>query len=195
MSSALRGWCTPWLFAAAALAQSVGCGTAARAPSAWGDRVAAAARWHLDELPHLGRQDCSGLVTAVLARAGHSVAGNTRTFWQDADAEGRIGDEARVGDLVFFDRTWDSNRNGRVDDNLTHIAVVVRIEPDNTVVMVHFGSGRIRTLRMNLAHRHNHKVDGVLKNDYLRSPRYGRGKAGPRLAGELFRGYARPPGP
>lgn len=154
--------------------------------------MARSAVWHLERKPTTRRRDCSGLVEAILAHAGAPVRGTSRTFFNDARSAGRVVEDPRPGDLVFFDRTYDANRNGRVDDRLTHVAVVVAIHKDGTVEMVHRGSGRIRRLTMNLRQPAVHRTAGRLLNDYLRAPGYGP-RNGPRLAAQLLRAFARPP--
>lgn len=161
---------------------------------AWGEAVSASAGWHLENRPRLQRSDCSGLVESILARAGASIRGTSRTFWTDARRNARLSLRPRPGDLVFFDRTYDANRNGRVDDLLTHVAVIARVDDDGTVLMVHRGGIGIRRLRMNLSHPSAHRRGGKIINDFLRARGYG-GKRSPRLAGQLFRAVARPPGP
>jgi hypothetical protein len=120
------------------------------------------------------------------------VAGNSHTYWSDARREGRVHDQPQPGDLAFFDRTYDANRNGRLDDVLTHVAVVVAVDDDGTVELVHFGSGQIKALRLSLTQPAVRREGGQVLNDYLRSPGYGPPN-GKRLAGQLLRGFARPP--
>lgn len=140
------------------------------------------------------RNDCSGLVMTVLHDVGAPRAGNTRTYWAGAARDGRVRSAApAVGDLAFFDKTYDANGNGRVDDELTHVAIVTAIDGDGTVQMVHRGSGRITRLVLNTQHSAP-KLNGKKVNSYLRAPGYG-AKNGPRLAGQLLRGFARPPLP
>ena len=99
----------------------------------------------------------------------------------------------REGDLVYFDYTWDANGNGRADDQLTHIAVVTRVEGDGTVELVHRGGGGIGPLRMNLHRPGEHKDGDRVLNSYLAAPGYSR--RGKRLAGELWAGFASVGGP
>lgn len=153
-----------------------------------GDAVARAAHSWLSEGGHLDRADCSGFVEAVLATAGVPETGQVRTFWEVADREGRThAHRPSPGDLVFFDRTYDSNRNGRVDDTLTHIAIVLDVARDGTVHMVHHSSSRgISELWMNPERPDVHEEDGRSINSWLARPSYSR----VRLAGQLFHGYA-----
>ncbi|MEE8408141.1 MAG: CHAP domain-containing protein [Myxococcota bacterium] len=160
----------------------------------WGEAVSKSAGWHLENRPRLERSDCSGLVESVLTRAGAPIRGSSRSFWTDARRNARLSLRPHPGDLVFFDRTYDANRNRRVDDLLTHVAVVTRVDDDGTVVMVHRGSSGIRQLRMNLSYPSTHRRGDKVINDFLRARGYG-GKRSPRLAGQLFRAVARPPGP
>ena len=157
-----------------------------------GRRVAESALWHLKHKPKTHRRDCSSLVGSILERTGVRVQGSSRTFWQDAQRDGRVVKSPRPGDLAYFDRTYDANGNGRVDDNLTHVAVVTHVHGDGTVTMVHRGSGQIRILRLSLSHPAKRHAGGKVINDYLRSPSYG-GPKDPRLAGQLLHGFSRPP--
>jgi cell wall-associated NlpC family hydrolase len=158
--------------------------------------IANAAREHLAAPPaKLPRRDCSGLVMSVLQRAGVPAEGDSSSFWYDAVAEGRafeVGEPA-PGDLAFFDRTWDKNHNGRVDDELTHVAVVIAVHEDGRVEMVHRERAGVRRLWLHLSRPDEHRDDEHLLNDYLRATGYGSASA-PRLAGQLLRGFARPPG-
>ncbi len=160
-----------------------------------GGAIARAARTYLSRAPRGFRADCSGFVEAIFARAGAShVAGNTRQLWNVSVAHGWVHRRRRpqVGDLVFFDDTWDRNGNGRNDDDLTHIAVVIAVDDDATITMAHHGStGGRTTLRMNLL-RPDARRDGdrVINEALRRAPKSGR--AVPTLASELWRGFATP---
>jgi hypothetical protein len=158
------------------------------------DIVARIAERYLIQKPKLRREDCSGLVNDVLRDAGApDHAGGARHHWQRAQQDKRVAhDPIRRGDLVFFDRTYDSNRNGKVDDTLTHVAIVIDVLKDDTVIMAHRSSSKIEELRMNLRAPSAHMIDGEVANSFLRVPRYGP-KDGPRFTGELYRGHARPP--
>lgn len=155
-------------------------------------RIVAAAYEHLERNRAPRRRDCSGLIHSVLADAGAMERGGTPAIFARASAEGRLKQGAPLpGDLVFFDRTFDRDRDGRVDDPLTHVAIVVDVRADGTVDMVHLASSGTSLLRMNLRRPHKHKKRGAVVNDFLSAPGYGR----PRLTGELFRAFASPPRP
>ena len=156
-------------------------------------RVAEAGERFLATRPRLRVPACSGLVQAVLARAGsHALGGSVRSMWADASARGWVhaGTTPLPGDVAFFDYTYDVNHNGRVDDPLSHVAVVLDVGPDGTITMVHWGSGAIRELVMNLDEPRVHTRDGRELNSYLSAGGYG--ADGRRLSGQLFRGFATP---
>jgi hypothetical protein len=90
------------------------------------------------------------------------------------------------------DQTYDRNHNGKLDDDLTHIAVVLTVEPDGTVVMGHGGTSEGRTtLRMNLLHPDVRSDEaGRVLNDLLRREKSSDPKGTRYLASELWRGFA-----
>jgi hypothetical protein len=140
------------------------------------------------------RDDCSGYVCAVLNRVGIEVEGSTATLWALAEAQGSTHTRKvpKPGDLAFFDQTYDRNHNGKLDDDLTHIAVVLTVEPDGTVVMGHGGTSEGRTtLRMNLLHPDVRSDEaGRVLNDLLRREKSSDPKGTRYLASELWRGFA-----
>jgi surface antigen len=158
------------------------------------DAVVAAAKYYLDHSMRGFRDDCSGFVMAVYAKVGRPVAGNTASFYSQAKEAGALHHRKlpRPGDLAFFDDTYDRNHNGRLDDELSHVAIVIEVKDDGTVVMAHGGTSRGRTtLQMNLQHPEvRHAEGGVVYNDWLRVKRDS-DPAGTRyLAGELWSGFA-----
>lgn len=140
--------------------------------------------------PKPKREDCSGFVTAIYERAGHSLEispdaqRGTRSMaemlYRTAKADGRTHSGApRPGDLAFYRDTY-----GKMDGRITHVAVVESIQEDGTVMVLHNIGGRYRRSPMNLAKPHE-----PLKNGFFRK----KGSANePVLAGELFVAYARP---
>lgn len=159
-----------------------------------GQAVADAARHYLEHTPSGFRNDCSGFVMAAYARAGLSLTGNSRSLWDDAKEAGTTHQaRPRPGDLAFFDDTYDRNGNGRRDDPLTHVAIVLEVDPDGTILLAHGGTSQGRTtLRMNLQHPGTRTDDaGRVLNDPLRARPRGAPDGPGYLAGELFRGFAR----
>ena len=160
----------------------------------WGAQVAEAADWFLKHKKAPKRRDCSGLVIAILDRAGMAISGGVRDMWQQAKADGRVADEPHPGYLVFFNRTYDKNQNGKEDDLLTHIAIVIDVGDDGKIGMVHLGNRGIRPLRMNRARPHQHRDGSKVVNDYLSNYRL-KTQRKSRLTAELYHSYASPPGP
>jgi hypothetical protein len=151
----------------------------------------------LDEpLPPGFADDCSGYVAAAASLAGVELPPATRLLWELAVASGAVHHDVRPakGDLAFFDDTWDKDGNGRVDDPLTHVGVVVDVEDDGTILVAHRSSSQGRTLlHMNLLRPHErHDEDGRTLNDYLRRARRGDPDGTQYLSAELCRGFATP---
>ncbi|MCB9665931.1 MAG: hypothetical protein H6732_17630 [Alphaproteobacteria bacterium] len=159
------------------------------------ERFAQAARDLVDgPFPSGFREDCSGFVCAAGQASGMALPSSTAALWElaeRADAVHRRRDPA-LGDLAFFDDTWDRNRNHRLDDPLSHVGVVVGLLPDGTVEVAHVSSSKGRTLlHLNLHRPHDHAdEEGRVLNDWLRV-RTAKDPRGTRyLAGELWRGWA-----
>ncbi len=157
--------------------------------TALGRDLAAAARRQLTAGTAGFRQDCSGFVLAALHKVGIDSGGSAADLYARAESIGAIHRSERpaVGDLVFFDNTYDRNGNGLRDDPLSHIGVVIEVASDGTVTLAHDGTSRGKTtLEMNLLHPHDAtSPDGSRWNGVLRAS-----SAGPRLAGELFEAFA-----
>lgn len=155
--------------------------------------VARIARGYLVHAPRGFRDDCSGFVSAVFSRAGVPMDDVVATLWDQAEANDALHwGHPKVGDLVFFDDTWDRNQDGNWNDDLTHVAVVIDVQPDGTVVFAHAGTSRGRAVGyMNLQEPLVDRTpDGARKNSWLREPEpWGPPTTG-YLASDLFEAYA-----
>lgn len=148
--------------------------------------------------------DCSGFVEAVyqwegvplralMRRAAPRDRAGVDAAWHAMEAYGSVtrdGEWPSPGDLVFWHDTYDRNRNGRADDGLTHVGIVLYVV-DHTVVFVHRGGravarGAMDTRRPGEAR----SATGEEVNSYLRR-RDPRLDGVPVLAGALFAGYGR----
>lgn len=97
------------------------------------------------------RQDCSGTVRALFEQSGLTLRG-ARTTKRQSDSEtlyvyaDQVGatttDDPRPGDLIFFKNTYDVNRNGKLDDGISHVGIVTDRDGDQ-VKYVHYSRGRI----------------------------------------------------
>lgn len=141
--------------------------------------------------------DCTGLVRAAFSQVGVDLMtaaepgdNGVTAIWRFAARHGRIYEGGRPvgGDLVFFKETYDLNRDGRVNDGLTHVGLVEEVDDDGTVVVIHRVARGVVRYRMNLAHADRSKApSGRTVNDYLRHAVPG---SQAQLTARLFAGYA-----
>ncbi|NMO23267.1 C40 family peptidase, partial [Pyxidicoccus fallax] len=140
--------------------------------------------------------DCSGLTQLAYRKPGLSVIpertlpgeNGVKAIYRKAGELGTLRETPRVGDMVFFRDTHDRNKDGRLNDGLTHIGIVERVGKDGTVTFVHRAGGGVKRGRFNLARPDERKDEkGRVLNDWLRRrDRRNRGY----LAGELVAGFA-----
>lgn len=145
--------------------------------------------------------DCAGVTRAVFLEHGIDLyetpssgtrANGVQLIYDHIQQHGRLhsGPAALPGDLVFFDNTWDFNRDGRTNDPLTHVGIVEKQDRDGTMTFISRVAGSVERYRMNLGLPHIHRnAKGKVLNDYIRR----RGSADPPqtayLTGELFAGF------
>lgn len=145
--------------------------------------------------------DCAGVTRAIFLEHGIDLydsgasdpkANGVRLIYAHVLQHGTFhqGPVVHPGDLVFFDNTWDFNGDGKLNDPLTHVGVVERVEPDSTVVFISRVADAIERYRMNLALPHVHKTaDGRVLNDYMRRKLPTDPDDMSHLTGELFAFY------
>ncbi len=147
--------------------------------------------------------DCTGFVEAVyqaegiplralMQRAAPDERRGVEAAWRAVGAYGELvprGEWPAPGDLVFWHDTYDRNRNGRADDGLTHVGVVLYVV-DGNVVFAHRGGRAVARGAMDPRRPHDAAEDGSVVNTPIRK-RQARVEDGPTLAGELFAGYGR----
>ncbi len=159
----------------------------------FGDAIAVAARRFLIQPPKGFRADCSGFVSAALVHGGVGVTGTTATLWQQSREARWLHRRRtpRVGDLAFFDNTWDRNDNGKLDDSLTHVAVVISVDGNGTATLAQAGtSGGRSTLQMNLHRPSDVHLEATQINGFLRRRTPSDPPGTSYLASELWRGFA-----
>lgn len=145
--------------------------------------------------------DCSGLARGVYVSQGVDLYDGLGEL-DGGNGVGRIyghmvqqglihyGPIVHPGDLVFFHNTWDFNDDGRLNDPLTHVGVVERVDRDGTVVFVSWVSGGVERFRMNLQNPNIHRAgDGRVLNDYLRRKGAWDDNRTPYLTGQLFAAF------
>lgn len=140
--------------------------------------------------------DCSGLTQLAYRKPGLSLMpeltlpgeNGVKAIYRKAGTLGALREAPKAGDLVFFRETIDRNKDGRLNDGLTHIGIVERVSTDGTVTFVHRAGGGVKRSRFNLARPEARKDEkGRVLNDWLRRrDKRNRGY----LAGELVAGFA-----
>ncbi len=104
-----------------------------------------------------------------------------------------------IVDLIFFDNTYDVNKNSKWDDPLSHVAIVVSVDNQGTITYIHHSPRKGVSLDyLNLYYPNTYafrKKDKTLKiiNSYLRIDR---GEQFPRenyISSFFFRSFAHIP--
>jgi 6-pyruvoyltetrahydropterin/6-carboxytetrahydropterin synthase len=144
------------------------------------------------------RDDCSGTVRAIFAKANIWLGGIIKqNFENDVKAIYRyvkkygkiIKSNPTAGDLIFFHNTYDRSRNGNMNDALTHMGIVEKVDGNTVHFIHHLGQSIIRS-RMDMSFPHNsfHPITKQRINHVLRRAK-GKNKA--YTAAELFAGFGR----
>jgi hypothetical protein len=96
------------------------------------------------------------------------------------------------GDLIFWDNTFDHDRDGRYDDPLTHVGMVAEVLPDGTVKYIHRGGKGVSYGYMNLTTPELSKNEaGEALNSQLRYKNKRDPDSAKYRAGELFVAFGR----
>ncbi|MFC1504687.1 NlpC/P60 family protein [Spirochaetota bacterium] len=148
------------------------------------------------------RYDCSGVVSRIYWE-------QTIDLFRDANKYRRMNgvkiiyytlknknmifknENPAPGDIIFFDNTYDANRNRRIDDTLVHVGLVESIDADGTISLIHHCSTGIKRYKMNLTKPHifKDKKTGKIYNSYIRRRRSGDPDGTPYLTGETFNSF------
>ncbi|MCU0606977.1 MAG: hypothetical protein MUF78_06080 [Candidatus Edwardsbacteria bacterium] len=140
------------------------------------------------------RNDCSGYVNGVFAISGRPIAYAkvrrdrplSESLYRSLEHRGLVSAAGppAPADAVFFRNTYDTPY-----DCITHVGLVEAVGDDGTVTILHYASGRVGRIRMNLRRPDVHRdAGGRVLNDYVRKSRDG----SPRkdyLAGRLFQAF------
>lgn len=103
------------------------------------------------------------------------------------------------GDLIFFDNTYDVNKNGKWDDPLSHVGIVIHVDEHGTITYIHHSPRKGVTLDyLNLRYPQTHafrRRDGSLKiiNSYLRINRGENFAQENYISSTFFRAFAHIP--
>lgn len=141
--------------------------------------------------------DCTGLVSALYGHLGLDLISEAKpgdnavtAIYRYTQLHGRVfeGGHPLPGDLVFFKQTYDQNRDGRMNDGLTHIGVVEEELSDGTIVVIHRVKRGVVRYRMNIARKDERRdqKSGRVLNDLLKAAAPGQREV---LTGQLFEAY------
>jgi probable lipoprotein NlpC len=147
--------------------------------------------------------DCTGFVEAVyeaegiplralMRRSAPDVRTGVDAAWRTMSEYGTVlrpGEWPAPGDLVFWHDTYDRNRNGRADDGLTHVGIVL-YQVDRTVVFIHRGGKAVARGAMDPRRPDEAGSREAVVNSPIRKRDPGLDGV-PLLAGALFAGYGR----
>lgn len=126
-------------------------------------------------------KDCSGVVSAIYYYAGidlqkyySSYSGSgTERIYKTLKARNLLKKTwlPAIGDIVFWDNTYDRNKNGKADDNLTHLGIVVSIDKKGNIVYAHdhYREGVIFE-NMNLRLKDTYTTDSGSNSVVINSP-------------------------
>jgi len=120
--------------------------------------------------------DCSGFVSLVNKESiqPYFSTAELNDYFEDArrslaiynlleDQQRLYQEKPKVGDLIFFANTVKQySRAKKSIDNITHIGIITKIDPDETVYFIHHTKGKNLISQMNLNYptvtTYNHKV-------------------------------------
>lgn len=103
----------------------------------------------------------------------------------------RLDERPREAGLVYFRRTRDLDGDGRVDDGVTKVGLVLGVAADGRVTFLHLLGSRARLGWLNLAQPNRRRLDGDrIENSFLGTIRPGDHPLTPYLAGQLLAGFA-----
>ena len=129
---------------------------------------------------HRFKMDCSGVIRAIYFKAGIDLAqdfnkykgGGTMRIHETLRSKGLIYRPTVPvpGDILFWDNTYDANHNGRSDDMLSHIGMVVSSDKKSgNITYVHHHEKRgIVFEKMNLLHPDDPNYNAVMRSQRAR---------------------------
>jgi len=172
-------------------------------------RLLAGAHYFLGktELVWAGRAytyDCTGTILAIYAYAGidladrfnHYTGNGVQRLYKIMNHHDLLSSTRfpQVGDIIFWDNTYDANGDGLWDDALTHAGMVVAVTPSGEISYIHQNYAKgIIIEKMNLLHPSVYtEVEGG-KTVLVNSPMRMRGQPpGPEwLSGQLFKAFGK----
>ncbi|MCF7929622.1 MAG: CHAP domain-containing protein [Spirochaetales bacterium] len=150
--------------------------------------------------------DCTGVVMAIYWYAGIDITkdfsryqGNgVRRLYMSLRERGLLYDPAapQIGDIIFWDNTYDRNRDGKWNDELTHVGMVVRVYNNGTVDYIHHNYVKgvvLERMTLNYPDTHilEHNDKNYLLNSQLRMKRDRHINPAYWLSSHLYRAFGR----
>ncbi len=145
--------------------------------------------------------DCSGFIAYLFHLTGLNLrdlygtgSNGVTAIWNGLSEMGYTLDhnDLQAGDIIFFDNTYDRNKNGVRDDYLSHIAVIESVDEYGTATYVHYGSKGVVRAKINLNQPEVFETtkngERYRYNSYLRNAQP---YTQTELSGYLYRGAAR----
>ncbi len=126
------------------------------------------------------KMDCSGVIRAIYFKAGIDLAkdfnkyrgGGTQRIHETLRVKGLIYRPTVPvpGDILFWDNTYDANHNGRSDDMLSHIGMVVSSDKKsgNIIYVHHHEKKGIVFEKMNLLHPNDPSYNAIMRSQRAR---------------------------
>jgi cell wall-associated NlpC family hydrolase len=126
------------------------------------------------------KMDCSGVIRAIYFKAGIDLAkdfnkyrgGGTQRIHETLRVKGLIYRPTVPvpGDILFWDNTYDANHNGRSDDMLSHIGMVVYSDKKsgNITYVHHHEKKGIVFEKMNLLHPNDPSYNAIMRSQRAR---------------------------
>jgi hypothetical protein len=148
--------------------------------------------------------DCTGAVLAIYYYAGIDLArdfdrysGNgVMRLYRSLEAQELIYETQLpvTGDIIFWDNTYDRNGDGRWNDTLTHVGMVMNASRDGTIEYVHLNYRRGIVIEYMNLHRpevHEQLERGRMRilNSPMRMKQAGRSHPQKWLSGQLYRNF------
>ena len=144
------------------------------------------------------RADCSGTIRGIFFKAQIPLGGILKTK-SDNDVKAIyrfvrkygeiIKNNPQPGDLVFFHNTYDRSRNGHMNDALTHIGIVEKVEGTLVHFIHHLGRSIIRS-RLDLS-KPKMTIDPTTQERINHILRRAQGAYPPFMTAQLFAGFGR----
>lgn len=143
------------------------------------------------------RSDCSGFIQGVIWDQGHDLNAFYKTYRWEVNGVAliqkyieRVGQfgkrlKPQKGDLVFFNQTYDKNKDGLRNDPLTHLGIITHIDQNHTITFLHHMQGHVQKGYMNLKLPRIQKRGGKTFNSLLTR------SVSQNLAAQLFEGLGK----